>query len=436
MDEVILTTCPRDCYDACGVAVHKRDGAIRHVRGDPDHPVSRGRLCRKCTAACNGVFLDPAARLTAPLLRTGPKGDGAFRRVSWDEALPVVANRLSAIAADPFGQAVVLGVGELLQQCVALGVGLLHVANGLRAIRGRLFAIGRRPGSALSRRGAIGGGIPAIRHPAQRDLRAAAALGTVVHRLRVVPPFGGPIARQRSQIPSARGLIANAARLDTTPGAVLPLLGGASADLARGIVRFKVAAEPEIAIDGDPIAIDRRLVPIRRGLIDVRARLVNAGQRLVTIGERLVVFDPVENRSGGWYRVIAHEQFLALAAGVLPDIGNPARDMSDLARRDGQRQSALICQRGRSAIALYCRRRRAGRTKVPQKNPTSATTSTAASGRPTKTNASTTHARAANTIDGTIRSRTRSRRSAAYSPTGIRLVSYRRPQPSQRHRSP
>jgi Molybdopterin oxidoreductase Fe4S4 domain len=33
-DEVVLTTCPRDCYDGCGVAVVKRDGAIRHVRGD------------------------------------------------------------------------------------------------------------------------------------------------------------------------------------------------------------------------------------------------------------------------------------------------------------------------------------------------------------------------------------------------------------------
>jgi hypothetical protein len=38
MDEVILTTCPRDCYDACGVAVAVRDGRIRHVRGDRSHP--------------------------------------------------------------------------------------------------------------------------------------------------------------------------------------------------------------------------------------------------------------------------------------------------------------------------------------------------------------------------------------------------------------
>jgi anaerobic selenocysteine-containing dehydrogenase len=66
VDEVILTTCPRDCYDACGVAVVKRDGRIRHVRGDPSHPVSRGRLCVKCSTAYKRVLLDPGARLLAP----------------------------------------------------------------------------------------------------------------------------------------------------------------------------------------------------------------------------------------------------------------------------------------------------------------------------------------------------------------------------------
>ena len=33
--EIILTTCPRDCFDTCGIAVVKRHGVIAHVRGDP-----------------------------------------------------------------------------------------------------------------------------------------------------------------------------------------------------------------------------------------------------------------------------------------------------------------------------------------------------------------------------------------------------------------
>jgi anaerobic selenocysteine-containing dehydrogenase len=80
-DETILTTCPRDCYDTCGIVVSKRDGAIRRVRGDRNHPVSRGRLCRKCATAYNGVLLDPHARLLTPLRRDGPKGSGRFRAV-------------------------------------------------------------------------------------------------------------------------------------------------------------------------------------------------------------------------------------------------------------------------------------------------------------------------------------------------------------------
>lgn len=95
----IRTTCPRDCYDSCGVRVVVKDGAIDRVTGDPDHPVNRGSLCGKCSLAYNGVWIDPAARLTTPLKRTGPKGAGAFAAVSWDEALTAIADRLGALMA-------------------------------------------------------------------------------------------------------------------------------------------------------------------------------------------------------------------------------------------------------------------------------------------------------------------------------------------------
>jgi anaerobic selenocysteine-containing dehydrogenase len=100
-DERILTTCPRDCYDACGIEVSRRDGAILRVRGDRNHPVSRGRLCRKCATAYNGVLLDPRARLPTPLRRDGPKGSGRFRAVSWDDALAEIAGRLTEIVGGP-----------------------------------------------------------------------------------------------------------------------------------------------------------------------------------------------------------------------------------------------------------------------------------------------------------------------------------------------
>jgi len=97
---IIRTTCPRDCYDSCGIAVIKRRGVITKVIGDPDHPVARGALCGKCALAYNGVWRDPAQRLQHPLKRIGPKGEGRFAAVSWDEALGEIADRLQRITAE------------------------------------------------------------------------------------------------------------------------------------------------------------------------------------------------------------------------------------------------------------------------------------------------------------------------------------------------
>ena len=99
-ETTLKTVCPRDCYDACGIVVTKVDGRIKNVRGDRDHPVSRGKLCRKCSIGYNGVFLDEGARLTHPLRRSGAKGSGQFERISWDEAIADCAARLGAIARD------------------------------------------------------------------------------------------------------------------------------------------------------------------------------------------------------------------------------------------------------------------------------------------------------------------------------------------------
>ena len=95
--EIIRTTCPRDCYDSCGIAVIKRDGEIRKVLGDPNHPVARGRLCGKCALGYNGVWRDPRVRLTQPSRRSGAKGEGSFRTISWDEALGELAGRLTGL---------------------------------------------------------------------------------------------------------------------------------------------------------------------------------------------------------------------------------------------------------------------------------------------------------------------------------------------------
>ncbi|HDS1530757.1 TPA: molybdopterin-dependent oxidoreductase [Stenotrophomonas maltophilia] len=97
--KTIRTTCPRDCYDACGIVAIVRDDRVSKVLGDPNHVRAQGALCGKCALAYNGVWLDPERRLTRPLKRVGSKGTARFEAVGWDEALRDIADRLQHIVA-------------------------------------------------------------------------------------------------------------------------------------------------------------------------------------------------------------------------------------------------------------------------------------------------------------------------------------------------
>lgn len=96
----IKTTCPRDCYDSCGISVTKNGDEVVTVTGDRGHPLNRGSLCGKCSLAYNGAWRDPDLRLARPLKRVGPKGSGRFEPVSWDEALSDIAKQLNDIRID------------------------------------------------------------------------------------------------------------------------------------------------------------------------------------------------------------------------------------------------------------------------------------------------------------------------------------------------
>jgi len=106
MPEIIKSNCPRDCYDGCGVLVHLEDGKQPRVTGDPDHPVSRGKLCDKCGISYNGVWQDENARLLTPLRRAGPKGSGQFEPISWDNALSTIAQKFNGIINEKGAEAI------------------------------------------------------------------------------------------------------------------------------------------------------------------------------------------------------------------------------------------------------------------------------------------------------------------------------------------
>jgi anaerobic selenocysteine-containing dehydrogenase len=83
-----------------------RDGRAVSVRGDPDHPYTRGALCAKVVRYPERVY--NAERLLHPLRRVGPKGAGQFERTSWEEAIREVADRLAEIAESSDGPQAIL----------------------------------------------------------------------------------------------------------------------------------------------------------------------------------------------------------------------------------------------------------------------------------------------------------------------------------------
>ena len=83
-DEVRTTTCYM-CACRCGIRVHLKDGEVRYIEGNPEHPVNRGVLCAKGSAGIMQHY--SPARLSRPLLRTGERGRGEFREISWKEAV-------------------------------------------------------------------------------------------------------------------------------------------------------------------------------------------------------------------------------------------------------------------------------------------------------------------------------------------------------------
>jgi len=76
----------------CGIYAIVRDGKFVGVEGMKDLPLNRGRLCAKAHAAPQWVYSEQ--RLKYPLRRVGAKGEGQFERISWDEALDTIANKL------------------------------------------------------------------------------------------------------------------------------------------------------------------------------------------------------------------------------------------------------------------------------------------------------------------------------------------------------
>jgi anaerobic selenocysteine-containing dehydrogenase len=93
-DRLAKTTCYM-CACRCGIDVHLKDGRVRYIEGNRDHPVNKGVICGK---GASGIMqhISPA-RLRAPMRRVGPRGSGEFEEISWDEALSLATDWLGEV---------------------------------------------------------------------------------------------------------------------------------------------------------------------------------------------------------------------------------------------------------------------------------------------------------------------------------------------------
>ncbi|HEY3380273.1 MAG TPA: molybdopterin-dependent oxidoreductase [Vicinamibacterales bacterium] len=95
MAHLVRSACPYDCPDTCGLIVEVEDGRAVRVRGDREHPYSRGSLCPKMDRY--DLTVHSPRRLEHPLVRIGAKGEGRFRTASWEEAVDLIATRFRTI---------------------------------------------------------------------------------------------------------------------------------------------------------------------------------------------------------------------------------------------------------------------------------------------------------------------------------------------------
>ena len=101
MREQIKTACPLNCYDVCGLVVTIENKKIIKIAGDKEHPITQGKICGKGKMLLDR--LNDSKRLLYPLKKIG----NDFVRVSWDEALQEISEKMQEVKAS-FGPTAIL----------------------------------------------------------------------------------------------------------------------------------------------------------------------------------------------------------------------------------------------------------------------------------------------------------------------------------------
>ncbi len=101
---IVPTTCTMDCPDTCALEVAVEDGRIQRISGSREHSPTNGFICNKVSRFAKRVYHPD--RILFPLRRRGPKGTGAFARISWQEAIAEITGRFQEILQRWSGEAI------------------------------------------------------------------------------------------------------------------------------------------------------------------------------------------------------------------------------------------------------------------------------------------------------------------------------------------
>ncbi|MCL6585132.1 MAG: molybdopterin-dependent oxidoreductase [Anoxybacillus sp.] len=91
MDGVHISSCPLNCWDTCGLKVTVAHGKVIKVDGDDEHPITKGKICGR------GRMLEARTNSPERLLYPMKKSNGQFVRISWEQALDEIAEKLAEI---------------------------------------------------------------------------------------------------------------------------------------------------------------------------------------------------------------------------------------------------------------------------------------------------------------------------------------------------
>lgn len=105
----IVKTCCRACIHNCGVLAHVRNGRVVKLEGNPEYPMSKGALCAKALSGVSALY--HPNRNKYPLLRVGKRGENKWRRISWNEAIDIIAKKMETVRHEYGAEAVLVTTG-------------------------------------------------------------------------------------------------------------------------------------------------------------------------------------------------------------------------------------------------------------------------------------------------------------------------------------